>query len=296
MPIIDAHIHLYPDEVNRDPAVWAAACGETHWATLCTRQRKSGQSVQAFPLVDKLLGDMDAAGVSRAVLLGWYWERPETCRMQNEFYAQCIRAHPDRLSAFAAIHTGVGVDAALGELRIARDSGLIGVGELSPHSQGIPMDDPVLRAVFTRAGEWKMPVNLHVTEPASRDYPGKVDTLLEDFIRIAETHPETTFILAHWGGRLPLVTNEPIPKNIYYDTAASPLLYPETIWSEFFAKVSSDRVLYGSDYPLNLYPTIDAEPNMTRLISEAHRSGLSASRLKAVVDDNAKRLFKFPDR
>ena len=22
MPIIDAHIHLYPDEVNRDPAVW----------------------------------------------------------------------------------------------------------------------------------------------------------------------------------------------------------------------------------------------------------------------------------
>lgn len=65
MPIIDAHVHLYPPEVNRDPAGWAAACGESHWAELCTRQRKNGQAVQGFPSVDKLLHDMDAAGMGQ---------------------------------------------------------------------------------------------------------------------------------------------------------------------------------------------------------------------------------------
>ncbi len=292
MPIIDAHIHLYPDEVNHDPAGWGAACGETLWATLCTRKRKNGQSVQSFPGVGELLRAMDAAGVERAVLQGWYWEQPETCVMQNRFYAECIGLHPDRLSAFAAIHPGVGVEAALGELWIARDSGMIGVGELSPHSQGVAIDDPVLGAVFSRAGEYGMPVNLHVTDPASRPYPGRVETPLADFMIMANSHPSSTFILAHWGGCLPLISSGTLPENIYYDSAASPLLYPETIWMEFCAMVAADRVFFGSDYPLNLYPSIDREPVMERLVAEAHRSGLSASHLKGIVGDNAKRLFK----
>ena len=292
MPIIDAHVHLYPDEVNRDPAAWAAACGEAHWATLCTRRRKNGQPVQAFPSVDQLLRDMDAAGVSRAVLLGWYWEMPATCIMQNRFYAECVRAHPDRLSAFATLHPGAGQDAALSELRIARDSGLIGVGELSPHAQRISIEDPVLDAVLACAGRWGMPVNLHVTDPQSRDYPGRVETPLADFIELARRHPGTRFILSHWGGRLPILLKQPIPTNIFYDTAASPLLYPQTFWREFCNTVAPDRVLFGSDYPLNLYPTIDPGPDMPRLIAEVHRSELSAEALQSIVHDNAAALLR----
>ena len=72
MRIIDAHVHLYPPEVGRDPVAWAAAQGEPHWAVLCTRRRRGGQPVQTFPPIDQLLRDMDAAGVDKAVLLGWY--------------------------------------------------------------------------------------------------------------------------------------------------------------------------------------------------------------------------------
>lgn len=294
MPIIDAHVHLYPPEVNRDPAGWAAAQGETHWATLCTRRRKGGQPVQSFPSVDELLRVMDDAGVERAILLGWYWEQSASCRMQNRFYAECVRNHYDRLAAFAAIHPGMGEKDALSELWIARDSGLIGVGELSPHSQGFKMDDPVLAAVLTRAGEWGMPVNLHVTDPESREYPGKVETPLADFTTLAKAHPRTTFILAHWGGRIPMVCDEPLPDNVWFDTAASPLLYGQTIWREFVAKAGADRVLFGSDFPLNLYPTIDAGPNMTRLVAEVHRSELTAAELKAIVRDNALGLLGNP--
>src|SRR5205823_1022680 len=80
MRIIDAHVHLYPADVDRDPAAWAAAQGEGHWAILCTRKRRDGQPVQTLPTVNQLLAAMDAAGIERAVLLGWYWEKPETCR------------------------------------------------------------------------------------------------------------------------------------------------------------------------------------------------------------------------
>lgn len=292
MPIIDAHVHLYPPEINRDPAGWAAVQGEPHWATLCTRRRKNGQPVQAFPSVDELLREMDDSGVERAVLLGWYWQHSASCRLQNRFYAECVRAHPSRLSAFATLHPGDGLDAALDELKRARDDGLIGVGELSPHSVGWAMNNPVLSAVLQRAGEWGMPVNLHVTETDSRDYPGKVETPLSDFVAVAQAHPQTDFILAHWGGRLPLVLDESLPPNVWFDTAATPLLYDQAIWRKFVAKVGAERVLFGSDFPLNLYPSIDAEPNMTRLVAEVHRSELTAAQLKAILAGNARRVLK----
>lgn len=294
MTLIDAHVHLYPPEVNRDPAGWAAAGGEPHWAQLSTRRRKNGQPVQTFPSVDELLRAMDAGGVARAVLQGWYWERPETCRMQNRFYAECIRAHPDRLAAFATLHPRAGRDATLAELAWAREAGFCGVGELSPHSQGYGCDDPGFDAALARAGELGLAVNLHVTDSDSRDYPGRVETPLADFVALARRWPKTNFILAHWGGLLPLRggIGDALPANIYYDTAASPLLYGQDIWRKFLAKVPGDRVLFGSDFPLNVYPGIDAAPNFSRLVAEVHRGELSAEALKAVVHDNAARLLR----
>lgn len=292
MPIIDAHVHLYPPEVNRDPARWAAACGERHWAQLCTRRRKNGQPVQAFPSVDELLRTMDAGGIGRAVLQGWYWERPETCRMHNAFYAKCIRAHPDRLAAFATIHPGAGRDAVLAEVRQAKEAGFRGLGELSPHSQGFACDDAVFIAILECAGELGLPVNLHVTDPDSREYPGRVETPLADFVALARRLPATRFILAHWGGLLPLRPEAgQLPDNIYYDTAASPLLYGQDVWRKFLMTVPADRVLFGSDFPLNVYPTIETEPNFSRLVAEVHRAELSADALQTLVSANAARLL-----
>ncbi len=294
MPIIDAHVHLYPPEVNEAPADWGAAAMEPCWTRLTLRRRKDGQRVQAFPTVDELLREMDAAGVARAVLLGWYWERPESCLAQNRFYAACIKAHPDRLSAFATVQPAAGPAEACAELRWARDAGLCGLGELSPHSQGYTCAAPAFAAVMEQAAELGWPVNLHVTDPESRPYPGRVDTPLDDFLELARRFPQTNFILAHWGGLLPLRTTEAIPDNIYYDTAASPLLYGQDIWRKFCAQVPAERVLFGSDYPLNLYPGIDAQPNLSRLVAEVHRSELPAAPLKAIVADNARRLLRLP--
>jgi uncharacterized protein len=199
-----------------------------------------------------------------------------------------VRAHPTRLAAFASVQPRAGHWAALEELHHARDGGLVGLGELSPHSQGYAVDDPVLGEILTLAADWRMPVNLHVTDPEGRDYPGRVATPLGDFVALARNFPTTRFILAHWGGLLPL--HEPAAvglDNVFYDTAASPVLYDETVWKRFLAVVPPERVLFGSDFPLNLFPRLDSAPDMARLIAEATRAGAT----DGVLHRNAERLL-----
>ncbi len=293
MSVTDCHVHLYPPAVNRNPAAWAAAHGENHWATLATRRRKDGRPVQSFPSVAGLLRAMDAAGVGRAVLQGWYWEQPEACALQNRFYARCVRAHPDRLAAFATLHPAAGQKATLEEMRRARAEGLCGLGELSPHSQGYGVRNPVFGAALELAARWHWPVNLHVTDPESRPYPGRVETPLKDFAWLARNFPRTTFILAHWGGLLPLRDPKVLALgNVYFDTAASPLLYAEEIWHRFLAVVPAERLLFGSDFPLNLYPRIDAGPNLARLVAEAHRASPRGDQIEAIVRGNAARIIR----
>lgn len=288
MRLIDAHVHLYPAEVDRDPAAWAEARGERHWAVLCTRKRRDGRPVQTLPTLPTLLAAMDLAGIERAVLLGWYWENPDTCFTQNRFYADCVRAHPDRLSAFATLHPRAGAEAMRAELRRAQAEGLIGVGELSPHSQRHAIDDPVFREMLGLAGELGMPVNLHVTDPDSRPFPGRIETPADDFIQLARGFPGTTFILAHWGGLHPLRDARfATLDNVYYDTAASPLLYDASVWTRGTTALGPSRVLFGSDYPLNLYPKLDEVPGLVRLANEVRASGVSA----AVLGENAARLL-----
>ncbi len=291
MSVIDAHVHLYPTDVDRDPAAWAQAQGERHWAALCTRRRRDGRPVQTLPTLAQLLAAMDAAGVGRAVLLGWYWENPETCLWQNRFYADCVRAHPDRLSAFATLHPGAGSEATQAEIRRAHESGLIGLGELSPHSQGFGIDDPVFQDALASAGELGLPVNLHVTDPESRPFPGRIETPLDDFTGLARKFPQTTFILAHWGGMLPFrdPTALALP-NLFYDTAASPLLYDTVVWPRFLGLVPPERVLFGSDYPLILYPRVAVAAELAQFVAEARAAGAD----ERVMSGNAARVLKLP--
>lgn len=295
MRIVDAHVHLYPPEANLAPAAWAEAHGERHWATLCTRIRKNGREVQSFPTVDELLREMDMAGIERVVLQGWYWEKHDTCVWQNRFYAECIKAHGDRLSAFATFHAAAGAERVVQEIRRAVDEGFCGLGELSPHSQNVAIDDPVWRKAMVLAGELSLPVNLHVTEPLSKNYRGKVETPLADFVDLAREFPRTNFILAHWGARLPLDPTLGAEArtcgNLFYDTAASPLIYEPKVFREMIDAVGADHVLYGSDHPLNLYPKTDATAQLAGLLADLRTADLSETERASVSSGTAWKLL-----
>ena len=296
MRIVDAHVHLYPPEVGRDPVAWAAAQDERHWAQLCTRRRRDGQPVQTFPTVDQLLRDMDAAGVEKVVLLGWHWEQPATCARQNRFHAECVAAHPDRLAAFATVNPSAGAEAVETEIRCAHEEGLCGLGELSPHSQHYAMDDPALAGALTVAAELGWPVNLHVTDTTSGNYPGRVETPLDDFLWVATAHPQVRFVLAHWGGGLAFRKTDPdhrrVPSNVWYDTAASPLNYDKRIWRTGFDVAPPEKVIFGTDYPLRLYPKSDGDPGWRTILAEIGQAGLTPEEQAQLFAGNVARLLQ----
>lgn len=292
MGIVDCHVHLFPGEAAADPQGWAAARGEHRWARMVA-PRPDGRRVQGWATADQMVRDMDGAGIERAILQGWYWEKPETCALHNRHMAEAITAHPDRLSAVATFHPRGG-DAALDELRRAHDAGLIGMGELCPEAQGYLHDDPVFRRALFSAAEWEWPVTLHVTEPAGRDYPGRVETPLQGIVNLVGGHPGVRFVLAHWGGLLPFFEfNGAVARALAgacYDTAASPLIYGDGIAKAVAAAVGAERILFGSDYPI-LPRGVDA-PAFGPFLDVVKESGLDAAAIEAVLGGNSRRIYR----
>lgn len=294
MGFIDCHVHLYPVEILADPQGWAESHGEHRWGQLVA-PRADGRVVQGWADVRRTLRDMDESGIERAILQGWYWEHPESCAHQNRFMEECIRAHGDRLSACATFHPKGG-QVALDELRRLRDAGFVGLGELCPPAQGYLHDDPVFERALLLAAEWEWPVTLHVTEPAGRKYPGRVETPLNDILELLRKHPGVRFILAHWGGLLPFFElNAAVSRactNVFYDTAASPLIYGDGIARAVAGIIGPERILFGSDYPI--LPRGESEPGFGRFLDVIRNAGFSDQDQNGVLCGNARRLFRLP--
>jgi predicted TIM-barrel fold metal-dependent hydrolase len=228
--------------------------------------------VQEFPDVDELLRAMDAAGVERAVLLGWYWQKADTCAWHNRAMAAWRRAHPDRLEAWATIQPAAPAAEVEAELRRARDEGLSGLGELSPHSVGAALDAEGLDAALSIAADWGWAVNLHVTDPRGRFYPGKIETPAETLFGLVQSRPGVRFVLAHWAGGF----DTRALSNVWVDTAAAPLLYGESAWAMRGETVRPERVLFGSDFPLRLSRASDAAAGWADFAAQARQNGLGS--------------------
>lgn len=285
---IDSHIHLYPPEVYQDPVTWAQKRGEHYWLS-CVSPDK-GRSLQAWKTVEALLNDMDAAGVEKAIILAWYWENHDSAIENVNWQKKWLAAHPDRFVCFAPFNANGG-DRALELLQQAFDVGFQGVGELNPPAQGYGYGDPILSKALDLAARYRAAVNVHVTDPTTHNYPGKIDTHYPTLLQLAREHPKTQFVFAHLGGCEPLRSEETLPPNIVFDTAACPLLYKSPVYREFCDTVGSEKILFGSDYPLRVFPKDRDPPGFRAPLSELRDSGLTASEIDEISANNAKRIF-----
>ncbi len=284
--IIDAHTHIFSPNVIADRAHYAERdpfFGELY----------SGRAARMVG-AEELIAAMDVAGIDQAVLAGWCWQPHEVCVEQNTWAMEVVRRYPTRLRALAAIQPNAGTDAQR-ELERCVAGGLVGLGELNADGQGFRLDDAHLRALARRAAELRVPMLLHTNEPVGHTYPGKGRLPLADIYALIKTMPNLRLILAHWGGGFPFyelmreVRNA--AANVYYDSAASPLLYSPQIFRTVIDIVGSDKVLFGSDFPLILYPKRQTEPDYAPFLSEIRDVGLPEETLANVMGGNAQRVF-----
>ena len=286
--IIDSHVHRYPDEVIRDPLAWARARDEKYWAALV-----APDGVQGWADRDKMLRDMDTAGIEKAVIQGWYWENQSTCDEANEWHAKWFREDPERFIVLASVQPRDGRNAVEGFKR-ALDKGCSGAGELHPWVQGWSPESETWREIADICEAHGLPVCFHATETVGPDYKGSAPTPLADYAKIAKNHPSLKIVLAHWGGGLPFYLMNRRTKrslaNVYYDTAASPLLYDARVWKIATELAGADRILFGTDYPLRDYPSKEKEPSFAGMVAEASQN-LPSESLENVMHGNAARVY-----
>ena len=288
MKIIDAHTHWYPPSLSENPEAWAAGKGEAYWGALVGRRADGKPSLQAFPDMNKFLRDMDEAGVERAVIQGWYWQNSQTCDLVNAEIIRFVERFSDRISAFASLNPA-DLDFEK-KLRRACDMGFIGVGELHDKIQNFDFSSPHFDDFCSLCAELNFPLCVHLSDPRGRDYPNKALTSNCSAYAAAARNPKTKFIFAHFGGGEVFEPNFKFLENVYYDCAANTFLYKEKALREM-PEALAGKMIFGSDYPLRLYPKKFADCEMKSFRDSAFECVRGDFR-EAFFSGNFESLFK----
>ena len=176
MQYIDAHAHIYPDEI----AVKASmATAEFYDIPLtCDGRMKT------------LLERGEQAGIEKHIVLG-VAITPERVKGINNYLMRVVKENPDRLIGFGAMHPDQ--PDVKQELRRIRAGGLQGV-KLHSDMQRTALDGDNTIALFQALAEENMPVMLHLGDPRySYSNPRQLKNALKSV-------PELKVIAAHCGG------------------------------------------------------------------------------------------------
>ena len=277
MPIIDSHTHILPREVqnnihkylNRD-STFSQLFNDSQ--SVCT--------------VEELIESMEELNIDVSVILGMGWTDHKFNEYINDYILESSHKYPKKIIPMTGIipnHDNSGVY----EAERCVNLGSKGFGEIHAYAQNFDIGNKTTLLPYIQLLESNnLPIIIHVSEPLGHKYPGKGTTypnLIEQFV---SNFPNLKTILSHWGGGaflyelMPEISNS--FKNVYYDSATSPFLYDKKIFQIAIDIIGSEKILFGSDYPV-----ISQE----RLLSEINDTISLHKDIKNIVYENSKTLF-----
>ena len=275
--IIDAHTHVFSPRVinRRDDYIHRDQCFSMLY----------GNAKAKLATVQELLESMDNCGVDKAVIAGIGWTSHELCVENNDYILECLARYPNRLIGLATVQPLAG-DMAVMELERCTLGGVKGVGEMRADVQRFDFVSGALDDLAAYLIAHNLVWLSHTSEPIGHTYDGKGSLTPEVVYPFVQRYPALKIILAHWGGGLPFYANMPevrtALKNVYFDTAASPYLYNQTVYRQVVDIMGAEHILFGSDYPL-ISPA--------RALAEVRTSGLPEQHQRMMMGENAECLF-----
>jgi predicted TIM-barrel fold metal-dependent hydrolase len=276
--IIDFHVHIFPPQIkkNRNKYIDSDPC----FAILYSNKDAK------LATADELIASMDKAGIDISVIQNIGWTTHELCMETNDYILESTARYPERLIGFCSVQPQ-SYEAALDEIERCAKGGVKGIGEIRPDIQLLDFSDEEVMTPFINAvRKHKLMLLSHASEPVGHIYPGKGVVTPEVLYSFITSYSELTIILAHWGGGLPFYALMPevskAMKNVFFDTAASPLLYTPQIYEQVISLVGAERILFGSDYPLL---------EQGRALKEIISLNLSEETRNLILAGNAQRLL-----
>ena len=281
--IIDFHTHIFPpwlrgkrDEyIKRDPCF-----------SLLYSQPKAKMAT-----AEELLASMDEAGIGLSIVLNIGWVNHELCVETNDYILDSVSRYPKRLIGFCAIQPAAG-DAAVAELERCAKAGAKGIGELRSDVQGFNLaDETTMKPVVDAALKHDLIFLTHSSEPVGHEYSGKGSITPDILYSFISAFPSLKLVCAHWGGGLPFYTLMPevaeALTNVFFDTAATVFLYKPEIFEQVSQIIGSDKILFGSDYPLM---------HQNRVLAQIQSAQLPEEDKARILGANAQKLLCLDER
>lgn len=277
--IIDFHTHIFPKQMRDSREIYFP--GEPEFKLLYDSPRSK------LAGADDIINAMDKNGVDISVVFGFPWRHAELFKQHNDYIFEAVSRYPTRLVGFCCVDPLS--EQALSESERCLSGGLAGIGELAFYQAGFD-DNAIahLKPLMALCREKDAPILIHTNEPIGHAYPGKAPVTLSQIYNMIQAFPDNRMVLAHWGGGVffyHLMKKEVkiSMTNVYFDTAASPFLYDPQVYDIAIRILGSEKILFGSDYPL-------LQPN--RYFTAMEAQSLPLSDQQNIRGENAERILK----
>ena len=258
--IIDAHCHVYPDKIARKAS--DSTSEFYHMPSLFDGK------------ISTLLAEGTKAGIGHFVIQS-VATTPHQVSSINHFIAGAVASGEGRFTGLGTLHPdSENIEAEVEEI-IAL--GLKGV-KLHPDIQRFPIDADRARRIY-EVCEGRLPILMH-TGDSRFDFsnPGRMKPILDRYKNL-------TVIGAHFGGWSVWDEAERMLtgyENFYVDSSSSFYAMSPQKAGELIRAFGTDRVLFGTDYPM-----WDIEADLERFM----RIDLTDTARRAILSENAARLF-----
>ncbi len=228
MPIVDIHVHIYPDKIALRAAESIGDFYNIHM------QEENGS-------VEILLHELAQTPITHCVVHS-VATKPKNVETINTFIAATCAEHPNFIG-FMTMHQDYEDPEA--EIERAMSLGLRGI-KLHPDTQGVNLDDPRLMPVYEIAQAKHLPIIFH-TGDYRYDYSRP-----ERLKRVLAAFPDLMVNAAHFGGWsiYDYAFEQLEHERCFVDMSSSMAYLGPRRTRELCEGYGFDRVLFGTDFPM----------------------------------------------
>jgi predicted TIM-barrel fold metal-dependent hydrolase len=250
--------------------------------------------------VERIINDMDKAGVDKACLMASDHRRPYPydslpSYTPNEYVAKIVQEYPDRFVGTASVDPIRDPYGARQELeKCVKEWDMRAVKLYPTYDHYYPTDELVM-PIYEKAIELDIPVHIHMGWTPCVNAPMKYQQpyLLDE---VGIKYPKLKVIVAHLGYPwvdecICLIAKH---QNFHADLALWGALPPETVLNamhKFDNLCGLDRLLYGSENPW-ITSFVKTMKNINKIAQKRDLPKINDEDMNKIMGENAIKLFK----